>query len=66
MGRLAYPRHGSVRGPFSKRHPKEAPLPGAINVCLADGHTELVKNDDLWKLEWHKDYKVPAKRPGLK
>ena len=66
MGRLAYPRHGSASGPFSKKHPKEAPLPGGINVCLADGHVELVRNDDLWKLEWHKDYKVPAKRPGLK
>jgi prepilin-type N-terminal cleavage/methylation domain-containing protein/prepilin-type processing-associated H-X9-DG protein len=66
MGRLAYPRHGSTRGPFSKNHPQEQPLPGAINVCLADGHVELVKNDDLWKLEWHKNYQVPVKRPGLK
>ena len=66
MGRLAYPRHGSVSGPFSKKHPKESPLPGGINVTFADGHVELVKNDNLWKLEWHKDYKVPAKRPGLR
>ncbi len=66
MGRLAYPRHGSASGPFSKKHPKEVPLPGAVNVALADGHVELVKNDNLWKLEWHKNYKAPAKRPGLK
>ena len=66
MGRLAYPRHGSSSGLITKRHPKEAPLPGSINVALADGHVEQVKNDNLWKLEWHKDYKVPAKRPGLK
>ena len=45
---------------------RQGHVPGAINVCLADGHVELVKNDDLWKLEWHKNYVVPAKRPGLK
>jgi prepilin-type processing-associated H-X9-DG protein len=65
MGRLAYPRH-SASPPFSKKHPKEQPLPGSINVTFADGHVELVKNDNLWKLEWYKDYKVPAKRPGLR
>lgn len=66
MGRLAYPRHGSTSGAYSRKHPKEIPLPGGINVAFADGHVEFVKNDNLWKLEWHKDYKVPAKRPGLK
>lgn len=66
MGRLAYPRHGSAIGPFSKNHPASQPLPGAINVCFADGHVDLVKNDELWKLEWHKGYQVPAKRPGLR
>jgi prepilin-type N-terminal cleavage/methylation domain-containing protein/prepilin-type processing-associated H-X9-DG protein len=66
MGRLAYPRHGSVSGKISTRHPKEVRLPGSINVAFADGHVDTVKNDDLWLLEWHKEYKVPAKRPGLK
>ena len=39
-------------------------IPGAINISFYDGHAELVKLERLWTLEWHQDYKAPAKRPG--
>ena len=38
-------------------------MPGAINMGLADGHTELVKLEDLWKYYWHLDWQPPAIRP---
>jgi prepilin-type N-terminal cleavage/methylation domain-containing protein len=31
-------------------------MSGAINMGLADGHTELVKLEDLWKYYWHLDW----------
>ena len=40
-------------------------LPGAINVSFYDGHVETVKLERLWSLHWHKNYRPPAKRPGL-
>ena len=38
-------------------------MPGAINMGLADGHTELVKLEDLWKYYWRLDWQPPAVRP---
>ena len=50
----------------ASRAPREvAPgeqMPGAINMGLADGHTELVKLDDLWKYYWHLDWQPPVTR----
>jgi len=40
-------------------------LPGAVNVSFFDGHGERVWLDRLWQLYWHRDYHLPAKRPGL-
>jgi prepilin-type N-terminal cleavage/methylation domain-containing protein/prepilin-type processing-associated H-X9-DG protein len=59
------PRHGSRPSNISTNHPAAARLPGAINVSFYDGHVEQVKLERLWELSWHKDYRVPAKRPGL-
>jgi hypothetical protein len=64
MGRCTIARHGG-------RSPSSAPrnlspgekMPGAINMGLADGHTELVKLEDLWKYYWHLDWQPPAVRP---
>lgn len=66
MSLIALPRHGRVPRSFPELWPKTSPLPGAVNVAFFDGHQELVGLDDLWKLQWHKDYKAPLKRPGLK
>jgi prepilin-type N-terminal cleavage/methylation domain-containing protein/prepilin-type processing-associated H-X9-DG protein len=60
------PRHGSRPGALPKEHPPEEKLPGAINMAFYDGHVEQVKLERLWSLNWHKDYVVPEKRPGLK
>jgi prepilin-type processing-associated H-X9-DG protein len=66
MGMLTIPRHGSRpnRVPTSQR--PQDPLPGAINVSFYDGHAEQVRLERLWQLEWHRDYRPPAKRPGLR
>ena len=66
MSGLTIPRHGSRPNRISKNHPPSAPLPGAINVAFYDGHVEQVKLDRLWQLQWHRDYRAPAKRPGLR
>ena len=67
IARLAIPRHGgSPAVSRTSNWPVSQRLPGAINVVFADGHTDLVKLEELWNLEWHKDYKPPGKRPDLK
>ena len=65
MSGVALPRHGSRPNPVPRHWPKDRPLPGAVNVTFFDGHAQAVKLDGLWQLYWHKDYKPPAKRPGL-
>ncbi len=64
MVRLTLPRHGwqtlKKSYPFN---PKDN-LPGAINIGFVDGHSELVKLEKLWNLDWHKNWVPPAKRPG--
>jgi prepilin-type processing-associated H-X9-DG protein len=65
MAQFLIPRHGS--------RPRHAPtdfrpsskLPGAINMSFYDGHVQTVKLEQMWSLYWHKEYVVPAKRPGL-
>ncbi len=62
---LSIPRHGTRPNPVPTDWPTNQPLPGAVNVSFFDGHGELVKLDRLWQLDWHSDYRPPAKRPGL-
>jgi prepilin-type N-terminal cleavage/methylation domain-containing protein/prepilin-type processing-associated H-X9-DG protein len=66
MGSFTIPRHGSRPFKVSTNHNPALKLPGAINVAFYDGHVETVKLDRLWQLSWHKEYRAPAKRPGLK
>jgi prepilin-type N-terminal cleavage/methylation domain-containing protein/prepilin-type processing-associated H-X9-DG protein len=65
MHLFTIPRHGSHPSKIPTAHPANRPLPGAINVSFYDGHVETVKLDRLWRLNWHKNYQPPAKRPGL-
>jgi prepilin-type N-terminal cleavage/methylation domain-containing protein/prepilin-type processing-associated H-X9-DG protein len=65
MSLVALSRHNIRSGSLSSQWPSNLPLPGAINVAFFDGHQELVKLDNLWTLYWHRDYRVPDKRPGL-
>src|SRR6185503_2107637 len=60
------PRHGSRPSKVSTNYPATSKLPGAINVAFYDGHVETAKLERLWSFYWHKDYVLPAKRPGLK
>ncbi|MDB6026510.1 MAG: hypothetical protein JWM68_2733 [Verrucomicrobiales bacterium] len=63
MGRLTIARHG---GRSASRAPREMvpgeKMPGAINMGLADGHTELAQLEDLWKYYWHLDWQPPVTR----
>jgi prepilin-type processing-associated H-X9-DG protein len=66
LGICLIDRHG-------KRAPAAAPrqypyrvgdkLPGAINMAFFDGHADVMKLDDLWKVQWHRDWKTPAVHP---
>ena len=66
IGDFTIPRHGSRPRNISTNYPPGLKLPGAINLTFYDGHAETVQLERLWSLSWHKDWKTPAKRPGLK
>jgi prepilin-type N-terminal cleavage/methylation domain-containing protein/prepilin-type processing-associated H-X9-DG protein len=66
MQYVQIPRHGNRPVQIPRRWPSAQPLPGAVNVAFFDGHSELVKLDQLWQLYWHRGYVPPEKRPGLK
>jgi prepilin-type N-terminal cleavage/methylation domain-containing protein len=65
MNCLTIPRHGARRNPVPTTWPENQLLPGAINMIFFDGHSELVKLEQLWQLYWHYGYQPPAQRPGL-
>ena len=64
MVRLTLPRHGGASWPKNGIFNPKNELPGAINHGFVDGHGELVKLERLWRLDWHKGWVPPAKRPG--
>ena len=61
IGRCTFARHG--KGPPPRNVLAGQPLPGAIDIAFADGHTEPAKLDTLWSLYWHYDYQPPIIRP---
>ena len=64
MGRCTIARHGSRSASRAPRNfAISGRMPGAINVGLADGHTELAKLEDLWNYYWHLDWQTPVIRP---
>jgi prepilin-type N-terminal cleavage/methylation domain-containing protein/prepilin-type processing-associated H-X9-DG protein len=64
MLRMTIPRHGASPNAASRSFNPRDRLPGAVNVAFADNHVETVKLENLWNLEWHNAWKVPARRPG--
>ena len=66
ISRIAIPRHASTLKAASRAFDPANKLPGGVNVGFADNHVELVKLERLWDLSWHKNWNVPAKRPGLR
>jgi prepilin-type N-terminal cleavage/methylation domain-containing protein/prepilin-type processing-associated H-X9-DG protein len=66
IGSCTISRHGSrPAGAAPKSWPANQRMPGSVNVSFVDSHVELVKLENLWQLNWHKDYIAPDKRPGL-
>jgi prepilin-type N-terminal cleavage/methylation domain-containing protein len=65
LSRIAIPRHSAAPGAALRNFDRKNRLPGAVNVSFADNHTETVQLEKLWDLTWHRDWKSPAKRPGL-
>jgi prepilin-type N-terminal cleavage/methylation domain-containing protein len=64
MGRCTIARHGSSSASSAPRNVLAGQkMPGAINMGLADGHTQLVKLEDLWSYYWHLDWQPPPERP---
>jgi hypothetical protein len=53
MGCCTIQRHGGRTATSSVPWKNGQPLPGAINMCLADGHGERVKLPNLWNYYWH-------------
>jgi prepilin-type N-terminal cleavage/methylation domain-containing protein/prepilin-type processing-associated H-X9-DG protein len=65
MGRCTIARHKSGSPSAAPvNHPPGQPLPGAVNMGLADGHVESVPLERLWDFHWHLGYKPPATRPN--
>jgi prepilin-type N-terminal cleavage/methylation domain-containing protein/prepilin-type processing-associated H-X9-DG protein len=64
MGRCTIARHGSRSASRAPRNLGAGEkMPRAINMGFADGHTEMVKLEDLWNLYWHLDWQPPTARP---
>ncbi len=64
MGRCTIVRHGGLSPAKAPRSVSAGqPLPGAIHIGFFDGHTELVKLENLWTYSWHRDWQNPAQRP---
>jgi prepilin-type N-terminal cleavage/methylation domain-containing protein len=64
LGRCTISRHG-VRSASSaprKLTPGQR-LPGSVTIGFADGHSQLIKLEDLWGLNWHRGWQTPQPRP---
>jgi prepilin-type N-terminal cleavage/methylation domain-containing protein/prepilin-type processing-associated H-X9-DG protein len=61
MGRFTIARHGGSSPLSAPRNiTSSSGLPGAINVAFVDGHATSVRLRNLWTLDWHADWVVPA------
>jgi prepilin-type N-terminal cleavage/methylation domain-containing protein len=66
MGRCTIARHGRASASAAPRSllPGQA-LPGSVMIGFADGHSRLVRLEDLWALTWHRGWQTPSKRPDV-
>ena len=68
INRYAIPRHGGVSPSSAPRNfsvTTAVPLPGAVNMAMADGHAETAKLQNLWQYFWHLNWdltRIPANR----
>jgi prepilin-type N-terminal cleavage/methylation domain-containing protein/prepilin-type processing-associated H-X9-DG protein len=64
MPRCTIARHGGNNPSAAARvFDTSQRLPGAINMGFADGHTSLVKLENLWQFYWHLNWQAPSLRP---
>jgi len=64
MPRCTIMRHGAGNPASAPRNVDTSqPLPGALNIGFVDGHTEMIKLENLWQLCWHFNWQPPASRP---
>jgi prepilin-type N-terminal cleavage/methylation domain-containing protein len=64
MARCTIARHDVASAKSAPRNlPAGRPLPGAVGLCLMDGHVQMVKLEDLWSPTWCKGWVAPARRP---
>ncbi|HZQ47558.1 MAG TPA: type II secretion system protein [Verrucomicrobiae bacterium] len=64
MSRITIPRHGGKSASAASQNwPVGAPLPGGINMGMADGHGELGLLQNLWNYYWYLGWQPPAMRP---
>jgi prepilin-type N-terminal cleavage/methylation domain-containing protein len=64
MNIVSVARHGRRPTPVPQGWPAGQRLPGGIHAAFFDGHAGLVALEDLWQLDWHRDYQPPAQRPS--
>jgi prepilin-type N-terminal cleavage/methylation domain-containing protein/prepilin-type processing-associated H-X9-DG protein len=66
IGRCTISRHGGGNPASAPRKlAKGQKMPGGINMGMADGHSELIKLENLWNCYWHLDWQPPAQRPDV-
>ena len=67
MGRFGIARHGGTPPRSAPRNiTSSANLPGATTMAFYDGHAGSVKLKNLWAVEWHNNWVVPANIPNPK
>jgi prepilin-type processing-associated H-X9-DG protein len=66
MGRCTISRHGGVnRASAPRKLGRGQKMPGGINMGFADGHSELIKLENLWTCYWQLDWRPPSPRPDV-
>lgn len=63
MSRCTIVRHAGNPGSAPRVFDTTRPMPGAVDIAMADGHEELVKLESLWQYYWHLDWVPPNPRP---
>lgn len=65
MGRFSVARHGGVMPSSAPRNiTSPSQLVGAINVAFVDGHANMVKLANMYNLDWHANWTIPATIPN--
>jgi prepilin-type N-terminal cleavage/methylation domain-containing protein len=65
INRLIIMRHGGAAPASAPRRfvRGSGPLPGSVDMVLADGHVENPKLDNLWNYYWCVGYEIPSPHP---